>query len=338
MRGKWRHVLAFLLTLVLINAVNIIVNGYDSANNLANSVNVSAVTLESVDLIHGSARGYYLKVGVILNNTAHTQLTLDNVKCEVYVNGTRLGSAGLNDIVVPAESIAKENVQFNVTGGDAVRKVTQAILRGKMPLEVHINGYVPVSLFGIRLSSVHVSKSTSSVADVEPYLGEYLKSQIKVYMLNPNTSSSSGLMQATRNGSTLLGSSSDELVRVVSVKWYSNGHEVTKVGKHQSVEVRITFEKLKNSKVDLEIEVRRDIKWLPDSDLIDNYYSYDLSKTSKYFTVTLPFTTEDKHLLRGYFVRVKIHGYCEVANGAIADCWIDLFEQPSHYPPRLKVG
>jgi len=323
--------------ITVLTVVGGLASAYSVAERLANSASVGIINLASVDTVRGSPGTFNIRVAVTLNNTADTAVTLRDVKYVIHVNGVKVGEVEAGDTVVPAKSNLTQHVSVNVSGGEA-EAVAKAVYRGTMNLEVTMEGRVPVTLYGVgEVSAVPIKSSKSASVSVGPYLGENLKNSVHVTVTGCNASS---IPAASSSNAPVLGDvPSYSPVGVTHVYWYVNGEETYRAGKHDNVIAKVWFVKVKDVKgtVTLHIYVRRDIKWLPDTTLREVTYAINLSRAPKYFELTVTFTTESKHLLRGYFIDVSVDALCS-DNGAVAPCEAQIYHMQSHYPPRLKVS
>ncbi len=306
--GKGK-VLGIVLAVVLIIIIlGLIVYAYQ-LKTVAENVEVSRATVVDADL-EGLSK-VVLTIRLYINNPSGYDVEVSKIYYNVYINDEFFGSGVKENIYVPAGSEKPIDIKLEVPGESLVSVLWSSLKNiftngGKIDYDITGRVVVPVKLFGaIRMGEVEAPYSIP---------GEY---EIPKPSLPSIGFPSNGQTTTPRKG---------ELV-VLDPVWFVNGmsSEICKPGDQVTVYIVVIARK-EYVHGTLTIVVRRDIRILPDQDMIYKNYEVSLLPGDN-MTYSISFTVpNDKpYEVEGYFIEVYLDGE-------------KIYSTPNQYPPRLKLS
>jgi len=310
----------FMAAVVVLSVVTIL--GFASGSNVtnaANSLSISNVKLTSV-YYDVEDKGLGFEIDETISNPTSNPVTINKMMYFVSLNGVEARAKGPESVTVPADSTKTVQVTATLNSTEVRSVGIKSMLKAReVRVGVGIVGEAPVTWYGlVKYSSVPIELSGNTTQEIGPLL------------------TSLALTSAPEE--------SESPIKVLSVKWFVNGKQVTSISAGEVVTVQLTVEALKDlhhsrdSKI--EVDLMADIKYDSDWFMGDKKFDLNMGKggvqTLKWtFTANVPsnlFEGVDKlSWFRGYYIIV----YSGKSTIGMPPCY---YFMPSHYPPRLKVS
>ncbi len=352
-------VVAAVAILAVIVGVGLAISYY-GAKALASGLSVSNASFKSISLTPQEG-GFSVVVSANLTNSAGSSMVLENPIYYVYVDDVLVGKVNGEKVTIPAHGALPVELRFTVSPSDtAARQAMAKVVRlGKANLTVKVNALIPAKAFGtLEFSAVKGSATCNNTVDVGKALQLGGFTAVK-----PPTSSAPPGLRPINDIEEKAG------VKVVNVKWYVNGREVTSVTRGMFVHAKFTLEAVKDvSDLDLAVCLKLDIKNAPDTkydgcgDAIVNLRKGESHTYDIIFRISGEI---NPNKVRGFYLELGKPNhdpkYCKLHGGVIpimspgrtngtivgsssgsdehnTTCmYIIYYQQPNGYPPRLKL-
>ncbi len=332
-----RTLAIILIALFLVGGL--IIFDFTRAVNAAQNLRVEGVQLRDLEVDIGwrfrvgipPVEPYIKRVGLkllmTLRNPTDYPLRVRELRYVLHINDRSVASGRMEDVYVPPGRRAI-TVPLEVDPGEAaaaaLSAISSALSEGATELNfryhVEGNATVPITILGMEVPGAQVTVPFSRE-------GIYKLTFHLPYMSAPTSPSqpqSQSPPSPTPTAPPVVSETTTPGRLVVErYGWFIGNSQVSSVGPGQTVRAAILVRAVGRVEGTVTLEVRRDLRLLPDTTLTRRDFYLDLGDGESW-TLYLDFTTEGGKSLRGYFMRVYLDG-------------MPVWEMGDGYPPRLAV-
>ena len=323
------------ILLALLAVGGLIIFDFMRAANAAQNLEVEGVQLEDLDVDIGwkfrvgipPVEPYIKRVGLkllmTLRNPTDYPLRVRELQYVLHINDRSVASGRMEDVFVPPGR-RTITVPLDVDPGEAaaaaLSAISSALSEGATGLNfryyVEGNATVPITVLGMEVPGAQVTVPFSREGIYK--LTFHLPSMPAPTPPPQSQPSPTPIAPPVVSETTTPG----RLV-VERYGWFVGNSQVSSVGPGQTVRAAILVRAVGRVEGTVTLEVRRDLRLMPDTTLTRRDFYVDLGDGESW-TLYLDFTTEGGKSLRGYFMRVYLDG-------------VPVWEMGDGYPPRLAV-
>ncbi len=322
------------LTIILIALFlvgGLIIFDFTRAVNAAQNLRVEGVQLRDLDVDIGwrfkigipPVEPYIKRVGLkllmTLSNPTDYPLRVRGLQYVLHINGRQVATGRMGDVYVPPGR-RTVTVPLDVDPKEAaaavLAAVSSAVRRGTTGLsfsyDVEGRARVPITVLGMEVPGAQLTV---------PFRKE------GVYRLSfhlPSVQAPTPQPQPAPSAPPVVTETATRGRLVVErYGWFVGGSPVHSAMPGQTVRAAILVRAVGRVGGTVTLEVRRDLRFMPDTTLTSRYFPLELGDGESR-TLYLDFTAEGGKSLRGYFMRVYFNGRL-------------IWEMGDGYPPRLAV-
>ncbi len=314
--------------LYVILLVALIVGGLISldfmrAANAAQNLKVESIRLSDLDVdvgwrfkigippVEPVIRRVNLRLSMLLRNPTDYTLRVRELDYKLRLNGRQVASGSMEDIYIPPGERTIDlpvSIDPQEAVSVALEAITSAIRSGSTSLnfryEVQGVAKVPLTVLGTEIPGSEIKVPFLKTGSYRysfgiPSLPSYQRSSQSV---------------AERARGTII---------VEKYGWFVGNAFTSSVRPGSTVKAAVLIRARGDVEGTVTLEVKRDLKYLPDSVAARRNFYIDLKDGEKR-TLYLEFITESSSTLRGYFMKVYLDGS-------------PIWEMRNSYPPRLLV-
>ncbi len=324
------------ILLALLAVGGLIIFDFMRAANAAQNLEVEGVQLEDLDVDIGwkfrvgipPVEPYIKRVGLkllmTLRNPTDYPLRVRELQYVLHINDRSVASGRMEDVYVPPGR-RTITVPLDVDPGEAaaaaLSAISSALSEGATGLNfryyVEGNATVPITVLGMEVPGAQVTVPFSREGIYK--LTFHLPSMPAPTPPPQSQPSPTPIAPPVVSETTTPG----RLV-VERYGWFVGNSQVSSVGPGQTVRAAILVRAVGRVEGTVTLEVRRDLRLMPDTTLTRRDFYVDLGDGESR-TLMVSFLVDRGITLRGYYMKVYFNGRL-------------VWEMDDGYPPRLRVG